>query len=115
MSSGDLQATCKAAVMALSQHARSVRRECTPNFSKLWQQARDAKSFVYIPYVPMLWRPGWLLRYIFGPFDNVWFSGVYGDLVAGITVAMTLIPQGLSYSALAGLSPVNGWVGAYVC
>lgn len=29
----------------------------------------------------------------------------FGDLVAGITVALTLIPQSMAYSALAGFDP----------
>jgi hypothetical protein len=58
----------------------------------------------------MLWRPGWLVRYVLGPYDDEWISSLYGDLVAGLTVAMTLIPQGLSYSTLAGLPAVNGCV-----
>jgi len=35
-------------------------------------------------------------------------SDLRGDLVAGITVAVLLIPQGMAYSMLAGLPPVYG-------
>ena len=31
-----------------------------------------------------------------------------GDLLAGVTVAAVLIPQGMSYSVLAGLPPIYG-------
>lgn len=30
---------------------------------------------------------------------------VKGDLIAGITVALTVIPQGLAYALIAGLAP----------
>ena len=32
----------------------------------------------------------------------------YSDVLAGITVGMTLIPQALSYATLANLPPING-------
>lgn len=37
-----------------------------------------------------------------------------GDLVAGITVALVLVPQSLAYAELAGLSPVHGLYAAAV-
>ena len=32
-------------------------------------------------------------------------SDIFSDFVAGITVGLTLIPQAIAYSALAGLEP----------
>ena len=40
------------------------------------------------------YRPGWLVRYIVGPYDYVWLDSLVSDILAGITVALTLIPQG---------------------
>ncbi|XP_055851243.1 sodium-independent sulfate anion transporter-like [Episyrphus balteatus] len=37
-----------------------------------------------------------------------------GDLVAGLTVGMTVIPQGLAYSSIAGLPPEFGLYGAFM-
>ncbi len=51
----------------------------------------------------------WLYRLL--PFLN-WFPmsprAVRGDLIAGLSVAMVLIPQGMAYAALAGLPVVYG-------
>lgn len=34
------------------------------------------------------------MRYICGPYDNVYFDRLFADVLAGITVSLTLIPQG---------------------
>lgn len=44
--------------------------------------------------------PGWIRNYRRGD--------LRGDLVAGLTVAIMLVPQGMAYAALAGLPPVVG-------
>ena len=56
----------------------------------------------------LLNRPGWLLRYIVGPHTPELFESFTSDVWAGITVALTLIPQGLSYATLANLPAING-------
>lgn len=93
------------------------------------------KSWIYTPYVPAIHRPGWFLFYLLGPYDDAWREGLIADCWAGITVAMLLIPQGLSvrrlvewthhlhhynhksfhisssfiqYAQLANLPPING-------
>ncbi|KAL1728625.1 sulfate transporter family-domain-containing protein [Schizophyllum commune] len=48
----------------------------------------------------------WLPRYNLG-----WF---YGDVVAGITVGMVLVPQGMSYAQIATLSPEYGLYSSFV-
>ncbi|EAU88189.2 high affinity sulfate permease [Coprinopsis cinerea okayama7 len=48
----------------------------------------------------------WLPRYNFG-----WLSG---DLIAGITVGMVVIPQGMSYAQLAGLTAEYGLYSSFV-
>ena len=35
-------------------------------------------------------------------------SNIRGDVLAGLTVAIMLVPQGMAYAMLAGLPPVNG-------
>lgn len=62
----------------------------------------------------MLHRPGWLLRYILGPYNREWAESLYWDFVSGITVGLILIPQGLSYSVLAGLPAINGLYAAII-
>jgi SulP family sulfate permease len=44
--------------------------------------------------------PDWLRQY-----QREWFRG---DLAAGITVGIMLIPQGMAYAMLAGLPPIHG-------
>eukprot|EP01035_Chromulina_nebulosa_P028440 gene28440-37541_t len=64
-------------------------------------------------------RPGWLLRYILGlvdiigpgctfHFNYLLLQSLYMDFFAGITVAMTLIPQAISYAQLANVPAING-------
>ena len=71
------------------------------------------RSFYYVPYMPAFAYPGWLTKYIKGLYNSETRLAtieniVFGDFVAGITVAMTLIPQGLSYATLANLPPIYG-------
>ena len=53
----------------------------------------------------------------FLPFLN-WFpmraDALRGDLIAGITVAMILIPQAMAYAALAGLPVVYGLYASFL-
>eukprot|EP01034_Spumella_vulgaris_P036761 gene36761-45352_t len=49
-----------------------------------------------------------MLRYFVGPFNVEWAESFFSDFWAGITVALTLIPQGLSYAKLANLPAING-------
>lgn len=51
------------------------------------------KSWVHVPFFPAFHRPGWMLRYVIGPFDDEWVQSILADIVAGITVALLLIPQ----------------------
>lgn len=54
---------------------------------------KNAIHAFHIPYFPAFHRPGWLSRYIFGPYDEEWLESIISDLGAGITVGLTLIPQ----------------------
>jgi len=51
------------------------------------------RNFYHIPYLPAFHSPGWMLRYILGPYDDQWFEMLLGDLGAGITVSATALPQ----------------------
>lgn len=48
----------------------------------------------------------WILHY-----NGKW---LYGDLIAGITVGVVLVPQSMSYASLAGLSPEYGLYSSFV-
>lgn len=63
---------------------------------------------IHIPYLPPIKNPGWLSRYVVGPYDKEYFEIISGDITAGIIVGLILIPQALAYSLLAGLPPANG-------
>ena len=47
-------------------------------------------SIIIVP----CFRPGWFMRCLFGPYDSQWLDYLIADILAGITVALTLIPQG---------------------
>ena len=57
----------------------------------------------------------WLYRLL--PFLR-WFPmsrvGLRADLVAGVTVALVLVPQGMAYAQLAGLPVVYGLYASFV-
>jgi len=55
--------------------------------------SNNYKYFIHIPYFPAFHAPGWLLRYIFGPYDYEYLESLLSDIGAGITVGLTLIPQ----------------------
>lgn len=43
-----------------------------------------------------------------------WFSNVRGDLLAGLTVALALIPEAIAFSLLAGLAPAVGLYASFI-
>eukprot|EP01099_Mayorella_cantabrigiensis_P005267 TRINITY_DN414_c0_g2_i1.p1 TRINITY_DN414_c0_g2~~TRINITY_DN414_c0_g2_i1.p1 ORF type:complete len:528 (-),score=105.36 TRINITY_DN414_c0_g2_i1:704-2287(-) len=91
--------------------AEEIKEECLPppmTDSTMKKIKYFAKRWTHIPYLPAFHRPGWLLRYLVGPYDVPWLEGVVSDFMAGLTVALTLIPQGLSYAGLANLPAING-------
>jgi len=87
-----------------------IKTECAP--SNTGESVRGAlnylSDFIHIPYLPAFHSPGWLLRYIVGPYDRDWFDGITSDIIAGLTVGLLMIPQALSYAGLANLPQVNG-------
>lgn len=75
---------------------KSILEECIPKspINKIYDTIYYiASTYIHVPYFPAFHRPGWLLRYLFGPFDLDWIDGLVADFAAGITVALTLIPQ----------------------
>jgi hypothetical protein len=89
---------------------QDVKTECSPSNAR--ESTREIFSylshFYHIPYLPAFHSPGWLLRYIVGPYDREWFDGITSDIPAGLTVGLLMIPQALSYAGLANLPQVNG-------
>jgi hypothetical protein len=79
--------------------AREVHHECfgcmqTFEVFEVFDFVRDNwRRFVYNPYLPAFHKPGWLLDYILGPYTLELLGFFLIDMWAGITVAMTLIPQ----------------------
>lgn len=84
--------------------------ECTPSISARTgiKVILEFIGIVYIPYLPSLKNPGWLTKYIFGPYDREYFHVLFADIIAGIVLGLIIIPQALAYSLLAGLPPING-------
>ena len=68
-----------------------VKDECTPsikpaNYYKDLVQ-NTLQTWIHIPYFPAFHRPGWLLRYLLGPFDAEWLS----LFIAGESIGYTAI------------------------
>lgn len=57
-----------------------------------------AISFIHIPYLPSFHSPGWLLRYIVGPYNGAWLESFISDFGAGLIVGLLLIPQVINFS-----------------
>ena len=90
---------------------QDIKTECTPNQTAgnyVRGTLNYLSNFIHIPYLPAFHSPGWLLRYIVGPYDREWFDGITSDIIAGLTVGLLMIPQGLSYAGLANMPQVNG-------
>jgi high affinity sulfate transporter 1 len=66
------------------------------------------RSYIHIPYFPAFHSPGWLVRYVCGPHTPELLEDMMYDIMAGVTVGLTLIPQALSYATLANLPPLCG-------
>ena len=78
---------------------QDIRENCTPQTSSkdaFKSLIQSLSTWVHIPYFPAFHSPGWLLRYLVGPYNYEWLDGITADLAAGITVGLVLIPQVLS-------------------
>eukprot|EP01035_Chromulina_nebulosa_P038328 gene38328-51769_t len=73
---------------------------------------------LHLPHLPFLSRPGWFLRYVLAMADtlrggskdssrNSLLQSLCADFFAGVTVAIALIPQAISYAQLAKVPTIN--------
>lgn len=92
----DLSESLKKGTENTLSFGKEVIEELTPPTGTPEARARTWKllsNFIHIPYYPPFHRPGWILRYLFGPYDDSWLESLLADVGAGITVGLTLIPQ----------------------
>jgi sulfate permease, SulP family len=47
-------------------------------------------------------------------YKNTWFGNIKGDVLAGIVVALALIPEAIAFSIIAGLDPMVGLYASFV-
>lgn len=86
----------KSAVLDTVDLAKDVQTECfspSGGTDALAFLKANFVNFIHIPYFPAFHRPGWMLRYIVGPHTVELMSNLFSDFWAGVTVALTLIPQ----------------------
>eukprot|EP01041_Mallomonas_annulata_P005306 gene5306-10616_t len=101
----------KACSETLIEFAEEIKTECSPNFLRSIDYHKIGNTLlgmVYVPYLPPFHRPGWLTAYVMGPYTGDLLESFISDIWAGIIVALTLLPQGLSYAQLANVPPING-------
>ena len=108
-----LESVSAAGKKYVTDSLQEIKTECIPhhNFRSpgTWKSmALYLQSIFHIPYFPAFSRPGWMSSLFYSPRDGKYVEGLYGDLFAGFTVGMTIIPQALSYASLGGLPPING-------
>jgi hypothetical protein len=76
--------------------AKEIQVECFEEL-EIYESLKFIKDnwwkWIYVPYFPMCHRPGWFLRYVVGPHTGNLMLMMFSDFVAGVTVALTLIPQ----------------------
>lgn len=107
-------------VIVTSPDAISVKTTSTVStYTKFQEFSYTEKlNFLWVYSYTWVWN---VIKSIFNPFLRFpilkWlpkykWDNVQGDLIAGITVGMTLIPQGLAYGQQAGLPP---YYGLYSC
>ena len=68
--------------MSLRKHASNMFEELIPPVPKTKEDfnkslnsfKREIWNYVHIPYIPALHNPGWLLRYIVGPYNKEYFE-----------------------------------------
>ena len=65
-----------------------------------WVRGQCTAEFFKTLFPPITWLP---------EYKNDLANKIRGDIIAGITVAIVVVPQGLSYAALALLNPVVGF------
>ena len=64
---------------------------------------------IHVPYFPIVMGPfPWLLNYVRPPYNKSKLDMFIADFSAGLTIGLTLVPQGLAYASLANLPAVNG-------
>lgn len=87
-----------------------IKDECYPSItvSSMSSVTSSVLSSWESIYFPALHSPGWLLRYTVGPHTPELIESLLSDVSAGITVALTLVPQVLGFAALANLPPIVG-------
>ncbi len=103
MKSSEISESFKAGLTSMKHEANSwskeVHEECfgCPQTFEVFEVFEFLKEnwrrFVYNPYLPAFHKPGWLLDYALGPFNAELLGTFMLDFWAGITVALTLIPQ----------------------
>lgn len=90
---------CKGTILDLPQEKYTEGRQMKPTVTE-WLKERARKTFtkkLLYKRIPILkWLPEYNLNF------------AVADLVAGITVGLTVIPQGIAYSNVAGLPPQIG-------
>uniref|UniRef100_A0A1A9X3Y8 Uncharacterized protein n=1 Tax=Glossina brevipalpis TaxID=37001 RepID=A0A1A9X3Y8_9MUSC len=78
----------------------------TLDYAKLWLQERKRRTFKRKILQKRLPVTQWLPKYS--------LDDAVGDLVAGITVGLTVIPQALAYAGIAGLPVAYGLYGSFL-
>jgi SulP family sulfate permease len=93
------------------RHSVPFRAFHAPTFTapaSLWVASR-------IPFFPIdsrppahAWRRPYPLKTIYSSIRQDWFANVRGDLLAGLVVALALIPEAIAFSIIAGVDPKVG-------
>jgi len=93
---GTFKSSVKNTKRNTKEFAQEIKAECFEVF-EVYESINFIREnwykFIFVPYLPAFHRPGWLLRYVVGPHTWDLFFTLFSDFWAGITVALTLIPQ----------------------
>uniref|UniRef100_A0A1I7UXI1 Sulfate_transp domain-containing protein n=1 Tax=Caenorhabditis tropicalis TaxID=1561998 RepID=A0A1I7UXI1_9PELO len=84
---------------------REVYQSCTTTDEEIIQSKKSSSPFrkKIQQYIPIL---EWLPNY-------KWKEHLHGDIIAGLTVGIMHVPQGMAYASLAGVPPVYGMYSSF--
>jgi hypothetical protein len=96
MATGTIQESYTDYKKSTADLAKEIQVECFEQlevYESLQFLKDNWSKFIFIPYLPAFHRPGWMVRYVVGPHTPQLMMNLMYDCIAGITVALTLIPQ----------------------
>ena len=100
---------CKHQGEEIGHGLANLKQEASDTIQSMPSILNSLVKNIHVPYFPLVMGPfPWLLNYIRPPHNRAKLDMFIADFSAGLTIGLTLVPQGLAYASLANLPAVNG-------